>query len=124
MEKQKIEAIARIVVIVGEAAAQAARQLREAMAVVEAATLMEAFRQVVYADENSDPFAELLQAVEDIRKRCLLDELADLVEDPADHEAPKKIPRPPKRTGPVNKANHTISRPPRRARSSCYRCRH
>lgn len=123
MEKQKIEAIARSVVIVGEAAAQAARRLREALVAFEEATIREAICRIE-EDENRDPFAELLQVMEEIRERCLLDELAAFAEDPADIETPRKVPRPPKRLGPVNKANFTASRPPKRARSSCYRCRH
>lgn len=123
MDNPKIEAIARSVVIVGEAAAKAARRLREALVDFEEAALREAIAEIE-EDEKLDPFAALLQAMEEIRERCLVDELAALAEGPADLETPRKILRPPKRTGPVNKANHTMSRPPRRARSSCYRCRH
>lgn len=72
----------------------------------------------------ADSFAELLAAMEEVRERCLLDELAAFAEDPADLELPRKTPRPPKRLGPVNKANHTTNKPPRRARSSCYIRRH
>ena len=123
MDDQKIEAIARSVVIVGEAAVQAARRLREALVDFEEAALREAIAEIE-EDEKLDPFAALLQAMEEIRERCLLDELAAFAEDPADLETPRKVPRPPKRLGPVNKANFTASRPPKRARSSCYRCRH
>ena len=120
MDKPKIEAIARNVVIVAESAAIATRQLREALAAYEETILREAIGRIE-EDEKCDPFAELLQAMEDIRQQYMLDELA---EDPADLEAPKKILRPPRRLGPVNKTNHAASRPPRRARSSCYIRRH
>ena len=36
----------------------------------------------------------------------------------------KKLPRPPKRLGPVNKANYAASRPRRVARSNCARRRY
>ena len=123
MDDPKIEAIARSVVIVGEAAAQATRRLREALVEFEEATIREAICRIE-EDESRDPFAELLQAMEEIRERCLLDELAAFGEDPADLEIPRKVPRPPKRLGPVNKANFTANRPPKRARSSCYIRRH
>lgn len=120
MDKPKMEAVASALVMVAESAALAARQLEEALAAYEEATLREAIAQIE-EDEKCDHFAELLQSMEDIRRQYMLDELA---EDPADLEAPKKILRPPRRLGPVNKTNHAASRPPRRARSSCYRCHH
>lgn len=123
MDNPKIEAIARSVVIVGEAAAQATRRLREALVAFEEAALREAIAEIE-EDEKLDPFAALLQAMEETRERCLLDELAAFAEDPASLETPRKVPRPPKRLGPVNKANFTASRPPKRARSSCYIRRH
>lgn len=123
MDDPKIEAIARSVVIVGEAAAQATRRLREDLVAFEEAALREAIAEIE-EDEKLDPFAALLQAMEEIRERCLLDELATFAEDPASLETPRKVPRPPKRLGPVNKANFTASRPPKRARSSCYIRRH
>ncbi len=120
MDKPKIEAIARNLVIVAESAAIATRQLREALAAYEEAILREAIGRIE-EDEKCDPFATLLEAMREIEKQALMEELAI---EPADLEAPRKVPRPPKRLGPVNKANHTASRPPKRARSSCYRCRH
>ena len=120
MDKPKIEAIARNLVMVAESAAMATRRLREALAAYEEAAIREALGQIE-EDEKLDPFAELLAAMEEVRERRLLDELEAFVEDPADLELPRKTPRPPKRLGPVNKANFTASRPPKRARSSCYR---
>lgn len=120
MDNPKIEAIARNLVIVAESAGIAVRRLREALAAFEEATLREAITKIE-EDEKLDPFARLLEAMSEIEKQVLMEELAV---DPADFEAPKKILRPPKQLGPVNKANHTASRPPKRARSSCYKCRH
>jgi hypothetical protein len=90
------------------------------MAELEEAAIRAAITQIE-EDEYCDPFARLLEAMREIEKQVLMEELAV---DPADLELPRKTPRPPKRLGPVNKANFTASRPPRRARSSCYRCRH
>lgn len=123
MDKPRMEAVARALGMVAESAALATRQLREALVAYEETTLREAVGRIE-EDEKCDPFAELLQALEDIQKQCLLDELAAFAEDPAYLATPRKVPRPPKRLGPVNKANHTASRPHKRARSSCYRCRH
>lgn len=120
MDKPKIEAIARNLVIVAESAAIATRRLREALAAYEEAILREAIGRIE-EDEKCDPFAELLQAMAEIDRQCLMEELAA---DPAELEMPLKLPRPPKRTGPTNKTNYTTNRPPRHARSSCYRCRH
>lgn len=120
MDKQRIDAIANALVIVSETAAFAARKFGEAMAAFTEATLREAIFQIE-EDENCDPFATLREAMREIEKQALIGELA---EDPADLELPRKTPRPPKRLGPVNKANFTASRPPKRARSSCCIRRH
>ena len=63
-----------------------------------------------------DPVEELLRNIEEMRTMY---DLADMAEEPADIPPPRKIPRPPKRTGPVNKMNFSANRPPRNARSSC-----
>ena len=120
MNKQRIEDVASAVVMIGDAVAYANRKFGEAMAAFAAATFREAITKIE-EDEKLDPFAALLEAAREIDKQILTEELA---EEPADLELPRKTPRPPKRLGPVNKANHTASRPPKRARSSCYRCRH
>ena len=120
MDKPRMEALARAIVIVGESAARATRQLREALAAYEEAALRAALGRIE-EDEKCDPFAELLAAMREIEKLALMD---GITVDPAELEVTRKTPRPPKRLGPVNKSNHTTNRPPRRARSSCYRCRH
>lgn len=60
---------------------------------------------------------ELLQAI--ARMQEAYENLADYADDIADIDK-EEIPRPPKRIGPVNKANYTYNRPQRRARSSCH----
>lgn len=120
MDTPKLEAIARNLVMVGESMAIATRQLREALVAYEEAAIREAIGRIE-EDEKCDPFATLLEAMEAMREQVLMEEFA---EDRAYLEAPRKVPRPPKRLGPVNKANYTASRPPRRARSSCYIRRH
>ena len=67
----------------------------------------------------SNPVADLRRLLEDMDKEKAMAELADLAEESVDIPPPRKMPRPPKRTGPVNKFNYTANRPPRVARSSC-----
>ena len=123
MDEQKIEALTKGIVIAGEAAAQAARRFREAQAAYLEDKTREAIAEIE-EEQKPDQITALLQAMEELQERCLVDELAAFGYDPADLETPRKVPRPPKRLGPVNKANHTASRPPKRARSSCYIRRH
>jgi hypothetical protein len=107
-----------------KAAARAARALATATAeAISCAAAqekeMELYRELQAGAETRDPFAELLQAMEQSLQAELAD-LAELAEDAP--PLPQTITlRPPKYLGPVNKANHTASRPPRRARSSCYK---
>lgn len=73
-----------------------------------------------------DPFEDLARALNEISGGIdpeMLQEFAEIAEDmpPIIH---KKIPRPPKRLCPVNKANYAANRPPRRARSSCRSIKH
>lgn len=113
MDEPKIETIARNLVIVAESMAIATRRLRENLEAFEETKLREAIAQIEEY-EILDPFARLLEAMSEIRKQVLLEEFAVELED---IEAPKKTPRPPKRIGPVNKANYTANRPRRVARS-------
>ena len=120
MDTPKLETIARNRVVVFASVAVTTRRLREAMAELEEAAIRAAITQIE-EDEYCDPIAKLLEAMEEVREQVLLEELAI---DPADIEMPRKMPRPPKKLGPINKENYTARRPPRQARSSCYRCRH
>lgn len=79
------------------------------------------------AEANKYLYAALADYEEtraDFEEMKTMYDLADMVEEPADIEIPRKIPRPPKRLTPVNKANYAANRPPKRARSSCYIRRH
>lgn len=112
-EIQKAE-LERAVVIVSESLAKAAAALTEAMFIV-AAGLSEMMDDICdhYEVDSAD---ELLQAIERIKAMADMGNLADDLDDiiiPA-----KKLPRPPKRIGPANKANYTANRPKRMARSS------
>ena len=77
-------------------------------------------------DSERDPLAELIRALNaiggDIDKEKL-QELAEFVED-MPPIIQKKIPHPPKYIGPINKANYTANKPPRRARSNCRIFKH
>ena len=65
---------------------------------------------------HDELFEELQRAIEKMQEAY--ESLADYADDIADIDK-EEIPRPPKRIGPVNKANYTYNRPQRRARSSC-----
>lgn len=82
--------------------------------------VMELYRALQAEAVNRDPIAELLQAMEFMEAQAQMMELAEQAAD-MPRISTKKTPRPPKCLGPINKANHTASRPPRRARSSCYK---
>ena len=73
-------------------------------------------------EDLRDPFADLLRAMRDVAAGGID---MELLQELADMPTPirKKLPRPPKRTGPVNKANYTANRPPRVARSTCRKIR-
>ena len=66
-------------------------------------------------EELRKAFAELAEA-----GRQAAEALAEAVAEIVEPTRPD-LPRPPKNQGPANKANYTTSRPPRRARSSCYK---
>ena len=107
------EAIAPVVVGLAAAAAagrQAAEEMRRMFEAMEAEKLYGIPREE--PDPEAD-FLSLLEAIERIRA----------IAEEADEERPllieRKIQRPPKRLGPVNKQNHRANKPPRRARSSC-----
>lgn len=80
----------------------------------------ELYRELQAEAVNRDPIAELLQAMDFMEAQAQMMELTEPIDDIPLQPHPK-IPRPPKYLGPVNKANYTASRPPRQARSSCYK---
>lgn len=126
MTEQPLQELAKACVIIGGAVCESLAAAREMLDSLTAAfAAVEAKAMGIQTDDlqedERDPIEELLRDIEE--KRTMYD-LADMAEEPADIEIPKKAPRPPKRLGPVNKANYTANRPPRRARSSCYIRRH
>lgn len=72
----------------------------------------------VWEDKWSEGYEELRRRIEEIVGT------AALADDKEDILPPKKIPRPPRRTGPINKANYTANRPARKARSCCRKIKH
>lgn len=96
--------------------ADAAKAFNDALAAKAAGIELEA---ETWDDDKCDPMADFLSRFEELRAQYLMDEMAEIAEDPAIIPQPRKTPRPPKRTGPVNKANYTANRPHRVARSSC-----
>ena len=130
-----LEKLSGIVVIIGDGAQQIAKAVAAVARVIAAITIdaatscavrekeRELYRQLQAEIDARDPLAELLQAADGMATQDLLaamEELAELALDMPPYFR-QKTPRPPKCLGPVNKANHTASRPPRRARSSCYK---
>lgn len=113
-----LQRIARAAKSVGIAITAAAAGVGAYRAAIEKET--EFYRTLQAEATNRDPIAELLQAVDFMEAQAQITELAELIDD-IPLLPPPKILRPPKYLGPVNKANHTASRPPRRARSSCYK---
>ena len=73
-----------------------------------------------WVNDKCNPVEALRRVVEEMYGKYAMGEFAEMAEDPAAVlPLPKKIPRPPKCTGPVNRSNYTANRPPRVARSSC-----
>ena len=72
-----------------------------------------------WVEVKYNPIEELRRLLGDMDKKNAMAEFADLAEEPSDIPPPRKIPRPPKRTGPVNRSNYTANRPPQVARSNC-----
>lgn len=125
MDDLHLKQISRAFVITGnelQRAAEALGATAAAFAACEAAKAMGVDLGCKWKDGERDALDALRRVMNeaggDIDKERL-QELAEFVEDPEDIPPPRKIPRPPKRIGSVNKTNFAASRPPRRARSSC-----
>lgn len=78
----------------------------------------------VWEDKGSEEYEELLRRIKEIGGATTLDDLSLLSDASEDILPPKKIPRPPRRTGPINKANYTANRPARKARSCCRKIKY
>lgn len=119
MTDQQIEKLKSACVIIGEGLYRAV----EALGYAADAFVREAEAKALgidlgrtLDDEKDDSYAELARHFDEIRA---MQELTDYAEEAELIPPPKKIPRPAKYIGPVNKANYTANRPPRRARSNC-----
>lgn len=95
----------------------------EALADAAAAFAREAEAKALGADlghawdnEKYDGYAELARRFDEMRAEI---EMGDYVEEAEPIPPPKKIHRPAKYIGPINKANYIANRPPRVARSHC-----
>ena len=122
MDDLQSEKLKKACVIIVEGLGKAAESAKKAIS-----SLAESFAgidlEITFLCEEfpRDPFEDLTRAMEEISGSIdseLMQEFAELAAEmpPIIH---KKIPRPPKCTGPVNKMNFSANRPPRRARSSC-----
>lgn len=114
MNRDKLEELTRCAIIIGEHMAAVAKAAAKAIA-------NHGDYPSDTADEMADYFGvnsmdELLQAIECIKEQC---SMADYADDVAEIDQPEK-PRPPKKIGPVNKANYVHNRPQRIARSCCH----
>lgn len=101
--------------------AEALRSIAAAFETAQIAKAMDVDLGSIWKDGEQDAMNALMRKMNEIGGGIdteMLQELAEMVEDmpPIVH---KKMPRPPKYIGPVNKANYTANRPPRRARSNC-----
>ena len=125
MDDLQMERLKNAVIIAGESFERALNAMR---------TLIEAMLLDNWGEDPSnlwdekehDPMADLARALNamggdiDIEKLRELDKLAEDMP-PFIH---KKMPRPPKYLGPVNRTNYSANRPQRRARSSCRTVKH
>ncbi len=113
MDETQMEELKRALVVIGENIAAAVDGIKAA---IDALQVADFFGGCESVEDAQDRFAALLRDFSEAEATGYLSALAD----EADPIPPtKKPPRPPKRTGLVNKANYTANRPPRVARSSC-----
>lgn len=120
MDDLQIEELKRACVVIGEAIDRAAEMIRVVIdgMVAAAAEVAEAYKQ---EDDYRNRLEDLKRAIDNMDAT---DWLAPIANDPVDIPPPKKILRPPKRLGPVNKVNYAANRPLRMARSNCRSIKH
>lgn len=123
MTDQQMERLANALLQIGTAVAAAAELARSLCAYMEAKA-MGVDADSFCDDGEQDPFEVFIRTINGIgddkeRLQERLQELTAMVEDLPPPITHKKMPRPPKCLGPVNKVNYTSIRPPRRARSNC-----
>lgn len=120
MSDLQIEELKRACVAICEAIDRATEMIRVVIDGMVAAAM-----EVAEAHKQEDDYRNLLEDLNRVIDNMdATDWLAQIANDPVDIPPPKKIPRPPKRLGPVNKANYAANRPPRRARSNCRIIKH
>lgn len=120
MENEEKTALERV----AEAVSPAVKVL--GAVVIAGRTMAEEMRRYLEALENKKLYGITQEEIDlEAEQRALMEafeRIRSIVEE-ADEEMPllpeRKIQRPPKRLGPVNKPNYRANRPPRRARSSC-----
>lgn len=108
------------VVIIGANLQQVAKAAAYVARAIAAATIETASYCAGLEMDELLPAIDATVAQEHMDIMATMAELAELVEG-MPPQPPPKPPRPPKYLGPVNKANYNASRPPRRARSNCYK---
>ena len=124
MDDRLTELLARPCVIICESLQGAAEALRSVAVAVETALTARAFGVdlvCIWKDGEWDAMDALRRAMNETGGGIdteTLQEFAEMAED-MPPIITKKMPRPPKSLGPVNKANYAANRPPRVARSSC-----
>ena len=111
MNSENIDELSRLCVIIVEHMTEAAKFAAQSVKIIadSFADLMDHY-EVTSIDE-------MQQLIERIKENP--DLLADYAEEPAEIDKPER-PRPPKKIGPVNKANYAHNRPQRIARSCCH----
>ena len=109
----------RIAAVLRSVADAAVKIIQSFSACLTAAALGVDLKERMMVCVEHDPMAELAERFKTLNDAYFQSEfsLAEFAEDLVAIPTPQK--RPPKRIGPVNKANYTANRPPRVARSSC-----
>lgn len=110
--KTKLQSAAEAATYVAEAYASGAQEIAEMRQAMEALTNKELGGIAQEETDTETEWLRFLEAIERMLECVAAEEKALLFER-------DEIPRPPKRLGPVNKANYQANRPTRRARSSC-----
>ena len=123
MDDLQREKLKDVCVVICEGFGKAAESMKAAVsALAESIAGLDLEITCILEESPRDPFEDLMLALKamsgDIDKEKL-QEFAELAQDMPPLLPSKKIHRPPKCLGQVNRANYTANKPPRRARSNC-----